>query len=100
MHHHTHQPKRGRAPLAVLALLTATFAIPSEGRAEAPGRRCEAGVASAVAGCVGRVNALTRRCYAATGAACAAQDPAIVRALGGLERTVLARCAPDATAQA
>lgn len=65
-----------------------------------PGQRCEAGVASAVASCVSRVNALTRRCYAKTGAACAPGDTAVARAVAGLERTIQARCAPDATAQA
>ena len=83
-----------------LVTLAALLVLPSSVRAATPAQRCEAGVANALAGCVSRVNALTRRCYANTGAACLPGDAGVARAVAGLERTIGKRCAPDATAQA
>ena len=80
--------------------LAALLVLPSSVRAASLAQRCEAGVASAIAGCVSRVNARARRCYANTGAACLPDDAVVARAVAGLERTIGARCATDATAQA
>ena len=80
--------------------LAALLALPCSVPAATPGQRCEVGVASAVASCVSRVNALTRRCYSGTGAACAPNDAGVARALDGLQRTIGARCTSDAVAQA
>jgi hypothetical protein len=79
--------------LLVLAICAGTAA------AMTPGQGCEAGVASAVGGCVARVNTLVRRCYANTGAACAADDAKVGRALASLARKVNHSCPTDATAQ-
>jgi len=86
-----------RTAILVVLLLASSVAAAS---AATPAQRCEAGVASALGSCVSRVNALQRRCYSKTGAACAPADAGIARALAGLERTIEARCFPDATAQA
>jgi hypothetical protein len=83
-----------------LVVLAALLVLPSSVRAASPAQRCEAGVASAVASCVSRVNALARRCYATTGATCLPGDAGVARAVAGLERTIRKRCATDATAQA
>jgi len=85
--------------LAVLAL-AGPLAQGAPALGATPAQRCEAGVASALGSCVQRVNALQRRCYAQTGAACAPGDAAVARALAGLDRTIEKRCFPDATAQA
>jgi len=83
-----------------LATVAVLLVLASSARAATPAQRCEAGVANALAGCVSRVNALTRRCYASTGTACLPGDAGVARAVAGLERTIGKRCAPDATAQA
>ena len=85
-----------------IAIVTVLLLVSNLGIAAAatPAQRCEAGVAGALGSCVSRVNALARRCYAKTGAACAANDAGVARAVAMLERGITKSCAPDATAQA
>lgn len=86
-------------PVAALALL-ALLALPPDPADAAPAsRRCESAVAGGLVGCVGKVAALTGRCYRETGAPCPVDDPRVTRTLDKLERSVLARCPDTLTAQ-
>ena len=57
-----------------------------------PAASCAVAAADATQTCLSEVNAAWNACYQDSGTACAADDPAIIAALGGLESTVTASC--------
>src|SRR5262249_33053512 len=85
--------------LAMVAALLIAVAHPAAGSGT-PAQKCEAAAGSALATCVQKVGARTRKCYLDTGAPCAPTDERSVQALAKVGQKVLARCPDAATVQA
>lgn len=83
----------------VTAILIAGALAGSVSAAATSGQTCETGAAGALRACIKSVATQTGKCYLGTGAACAADDTKVVKALAKLEGTVLKKC-PNAAAVA
>src|SRR5262245_8081113 len=87
--------------MRVVSVLVVFLALsPGPALRAAPAQPRRRGVATAVGACVAKVNARVRRCYADTGVACSAADPAVLAAVAKLEKTITARCHDDVSTQA
>ena len=86
-----------RAILALLGTLVAT-AVPAT--AADPALSCEKMAGKSLVSCVNSAAKAQDKCYQKTGAACAADDAKVAKALEGIAKKIDKKCPDDATVQA
>ena len=86
--------------IALVALLGLTLTALDAHASTDPALLCEKAAGTSLVSCVKKVAKLQGKCYAATGAACAADDEKIGKALDKLAKKLAKKCPDDATVQA